>query len=173
MFGMSNYETSAERYLNTFLSMLPQNFYDMPKFLEQLNALGAAIVKTNHALHCRAKLHFGATRFAIIGGNFVIKIDKGIKEYYTKTYGNNQSEFTFFKKYHSVLPLCPCQMIYKNNHSYLIMPKCKKVGKLRLENYFDSDNFLDYNLSDVHKDNIGLLNKTPVIIDYAANKEER
>ena len=53
------------------------------------------------------------------------------------------------------------------------MPKCKKVGKLRLENYFDSENFLDYNLSDVHEDNIGLLNKTPVIIDYAANKEER
>ena len=64
-------------------------------------------------------------------------------------------------------------MIYKNDRSYLIMPKCKKVGKLCLENYFDSEDFLDYNLSDVHEDNIGLLNKTPVIIDYAANKEER
>ena len=53
------------------------------------------------------------------------------------------------------------------------MPKCKKVGKLCLENYFGSDDFLDYNLSDIHEDNIGLLNKTPVIIDYAANKEER
>ena len=168
-----SYETSAEKYLNTFLSMLPQNFYELPKYFQQKDALGAAIVKTNHALHCHAKLDFGATRFVIVGSNFVIKIDKKSAKYCTTKYGSNQSEFAFFKKYSTVLPLCPCQMIHKNDHSYLIMPKCKKVGKLRLENYFDSDDFLDYNLSDVHEDNIGLLNKTPVIIDYAANKEER
>ena len=168
-----SYETSAERYLNTFLSMLPQNFYELPKYVQQMNALGATVVKTNHALHCHAKLDFGATRYVIVGSNFVIKIDKKSDEYFTPKYGNNQSEYAFFKRYSSVLPLCPCQMIYKNDRSYLIMPKCKKVGKLHLENYFDSDDFLDYNLSDVHEDNIGLLNKTPVIIDYAANKEER
>lgn len=168
-----SYEASAERYLNTFLSMLPQNFYDLPKYVQQMNALGAAVVKTNHALHCHAKLDFGATRYVIVGSNFVIKIDKKSAKYYTTKYGNNQSEFAFFKKYSMVLPLCPCQMIYKNDHSYLVMPKCKKVGKLRFENYFDSNDFLDYNLFDVHESNIGLLNKMPVIIDYAANKEER
>ena len=168
-----SYESSAKRYLNTFLSMLPQNFYELPKYVQQMNALGATVVKTNHALHCHAKLDFGATRYVIVGSNFVIKIDKKSDEYFIPKYGNNQSEFAFFKKYSSVLPLCPCQMIHKNDRSYLIMPKCKKVGKLRLESYFDSDDFLDYNLSDVHEDNIGLLNKTPVIIDYAANKEER
>lgn len=168
-----SYETSAERYLNIFLSMLPKNFYDLSKYVQQMNALGAAVVKTNHALHCHAKLDFGATRYVIVGSNFVIKIDKKSDEYFIPKYGNNQSEFAFFKKYSTVLPLCPCQMIYKNNHSYLIMPKCKKVGKLHLKNCFDSDDFLDYNLSDVHEENIGLLNKTPVIIDYAANKEER
>ena len=168
-----SYESSAERYLNTFLSMLPQNFYGLPKYTQQMNALGATIVKTNHALHCHSKLDFGATRYVIVGSNFVIKIDKKSDEYFIPKYGNNQSEFAFFKKYSTVLPLCPCQIIYKNNHSYLIMPKCKKVGKLRLENYFDSEDFLDYNLSDVHESNLGLLNKTPVIIDYAANKEER
>ena len=168
-----SYETSAERYLNTFLSMLPQNFYDLSKYTQQMDALGAAVVKTNHALHCHSKLDFGATRYVIVGSNFVIKIDKKSDEYFIPKYGNNQSEFAFFKKYSSVLPLCPCQMIHKSDRSYLIMPKCKKVGKLRLENYFDSEDFLDYNLSDVHESNIGLLNKTPVIIDYAANKEER
>ena len=168
-----SYETSAERYLNTFLSMLPQNFYELPKYFQQKDALGAAILKTNYTLHCHAKLDFGATRFVIVGGNFVIKIDKKSAKYCTTKYGNNQSEFAFFKKYSTVLPLCPCQMIHKNDHSYLIMPKCKKVGKLRFENYFDSNDFLGYNLFDVHEDNIGLLNKTPVIIDYAANKEER
>ena len=168
-----SYETSAERYLNTFLSMLPQNFYELPKYVQQMDALGAAVVKTNHALHCHAKLDFGATRYVIVGSNFVIKIDKKSDEYFIPKYGDNQSEFAFFKKYSTVLPLCPCQMIHKNGHSYLVMPKCKKVGKLRFENYFDSNDFLDYNLSDVHEDNIGLLNKMPVIIDYAANKEER
>lgn len=168
-----SYETSAERYLNTFLSMLPKNFYELPKYFQQKDALGAAILKTNYTLHCHAKLDFGATRFVIVGSNFVIKIDKKSAKYCTTKYGNNQSEFAFFKKYSTVLPLCPCQMIYKSDHSYLIMPKCKKVGKLRLENYFDSNDFLDYNLFDVHESNIGLLNKTPVIIDYAANKEER
>lgn len=168
-----SYETSAERYLNTFLSMLPQNFYELSKYVQQMNALGAAVVKTNHALHCHAKLDFGATRYVIVGSNFVIKIDKKSDEYFIPKYGNNQSEFAFFKKYSTVLPLCPCQMIHKNDRSYLIMPKCKKIGKLRLENYFDSNVFLDYNLFDVHESNIGLLNKTPVIIDYAANKEER
>ena len=168
-----SYESSAKRYLNTFLSMLPQNFYELSKYVQQMNALGAAVVKTNHALHCHAKLDFGATRYVIVGSNFVIKIDKKSAKYYTTKYGNNQSEFAFFKKYSANLPLCPCQMIYKNDHSYLVMPKCKKVGKLRLENYFDSNVFLDYNLFDVHESNIGLLNKTPVIIDYAANKEER
>ena len=168
-----SYETSAERYLNTFLSMLPQNFYELPKYVQQMDALGAAVVKTNHALHCHAKLDFGATRYVIVGSNFVIKIDKKSDEYFIPKYGDNQSEFAFFKKYSTVLPLCPCQMIHKNGHSYLVMPKCKKVGKLRFENYFDSNDFLDYYLSDVHEDNIGLLNKMPVIIDYAANKEER
>lgn len=168
-----SYETSAERYLNTFLSMLPKNFYELPKYFQQKDALGAAILKTNYTLHCHAKLDFGATRFVIVGSNFVIKIDKKSAKYCITKYGNNQSEFAFFKKYSTVLPLCPCQMIHKNDHSYLIMPKCKKVGKLRLENYFDSNDFLDYNLFDVHENNIGLLNKTPVIIDYAANKEER
>lgn len=168
-----SYESSAKRYLNTFLSMLPQNFYDLPKYIQQMNALSAAILKTNYILHCHAKLDFGATRYVIVGSNFVIKIDKKSDEYFIPKYGNNQSEFAFFKKYSANLPLCPCQIIYKNNHSYLIMPKCKKIGKLRLENYFDSNDFLDYNLSDVHEDNIGLLNKMPVIIDYAANKEER
>lgn len=168
-----SYESSAKRYLNTFLSMLPQNFYDLPKYIQQMNALGAAVVKTNHTLHCHAKLDFGATRYVIVGSNFVIKIDKKSDGYFIPKYGNNQSEYAFFKRYSANLPLCPCQMIYKNNHSYLIMPKCKKIGKLHLENYFDSDDFLDYNLSDIHEYNIGLLNKTPVIIDYAANKEER
>ena len=168
-----SYETSAERYLNTFLSMLPKNFYELPKYFQQKDALGAAILKTNYTLHCHAKLDFGATRFVIVGSNFVIKIDKKSAKYCITKYGNNQSEFAFFKKYSTVLPLCPCQMIHKNDHSYLIMPKCKKVGKLRLENYFDSNDFLDYNLFDVHENNIGLLNKIPVIIDYAANKEER
>ena len=168
-----SYESSAKRYLTTFLSMLPQNFYDLPKYIQQMNALGAAVVKTNRVLHCHAKLDFGATRYVIVGSNFVIKIDKKSDEYFIPKYGNNQSEFAFFKKYSTVLPLCPCQMIHKNDHSYLIMPKCKKVGKLRFENYFDSNDFLDYNLFDVHESNIGLLNKTPVIIDYAANKEER
>ena len=168
-----SYETSAERYLNTFLSMLPKNFYELPKYFQQKDALGAAILKTNYTLHCHAKLDFGATRFVIVGSNFVIKIDKKSAKYCITKYGNNQSEFAFFKKYSTVLPLCPCQMIHKNDHSYLIMPKCKKVGKLRLENYFDSNDFLDYNLSDIHEDNVGLLNKMPVIIDYAANKEER
>lgn len=168
-----SYKTSAERYLNTFLSMLPKNFYELPKYFQQKDALGAAILKTNYTLHCHAKLDFGATRFVIVGSNFVIKIDKKSAKYCITKYGNNQSEYTFFKKYSTVLPLCPCQMIYKDDHSYLIMPKCKKVGKLCLENYFDSNDFLDYNLSDVHEDNIGLLNKMPVIIDYAANKEER
>ena len=168
-----SYVTSAERYLNTFLSMLPKNFYDLSKYTQQMNTLGATVVKTNHTLHCHAKLDFGATRYVIVGSNFVIKIDKKSDEYFIPKYGNNQSEFAFFKKYSSVLPLCPCQMIHKNGHSYLVMPKCKKVGKLRLENCFDSDDFLDYNLSDVHESNIGLLNKMPVIIDYAANKEER
>lgn len=168
-----SYETSAKRYLNTFLSMLPQNFYELSKYVQQMNALGAAVVKTNHALHCHAKLDFGATRYVIVGSNFVIKIDKKSDEYFIPKYGNNQSEYAFFKRYSSVLPLCPCQMIHKNDRSYLIMPKCKKIGKLRLENYFDSNVFLDYNLFDVHESNIGLLNKTPVIIDYAANKEER
>lgn len=168
-----SYEASAERYLNTFLSMLPQNFYELPKYFQQKDALGAAILKTNYTLHCHAKLDFGATRFVIVGSNFVIKIDKKSAKYCITKYGNNQSEFAFFKKYSANLPLCPCQMIHKNGHSYLVMPKCKKVGKLRLENYFDSNDFLDYNLFDVHEDNIGLLNKTPVIIDYAANKEER
>ena len=168
-----SYEASAERYLNTFLSMLPKNFYELPKYIQQMNALGAAIVKTNYVLHCHAKLNFGATRYVIVGSNFVIKIDKKSDEYFIPKYGNNQSEYAFFKKHSSVLPLCPCQMIYKNNHSYLIMPKCKKVGKLRFENCFDSNDFLDYNLFDIHERNIGLLNKMPVIIDYAANKEER
>lgn len=168
-----SYEASAERYLNTFLSMLPKNFYELPKYFQQKDALGAAILKTNYTLHCHAKLDFGATRFVIVGSNFVIKIDKKSAKYCITKYGNNQSEYAFFKKYSSVLPLCPCQMIYKNDHSYLVMPKCKKVGKLRFENYFDSNDFLGYNLFDVHEDNIGLLNKTPVIIDYAANKEER
>ena len=168
-----SYESSAERYLNIFLSMLPQNFYDLPKYIQQMSALGAAVIKTNHALHCHAKLDFGATRYVIVGSNFVIKIDKKSDEYFIPKYGNNQSEHAFFKKYSSVLPLCPCQMIHKNDHSYLIMPKCKKVGKLRFGNCFDSNDFLDYNLFDVHENNIGLLNKTPVIIDYAANKEER
>lgn len=172
MFGMS-YESSAERYLNTFLSMLSPNFYNLTNFAPQMKAIAAAVVKTNHALHCHAKLDFGATRYVIVGSNFVIKIDKKLEEYFTSKYGNNQSEYTFFKKYSSVLPLCPCQMIYKNDRSYLVMPKCKKVGKLRFENYFDSNDFLGYNLFDVHEDNIGLLNKMPVIIDYAANKEER
>lgn len=167
------YEASAEKYLNIFLSKLPQNFYDLPKYVQQMNALGAAVLKTNYALRCHSKLDFGATRFVIIGSNFVIKIDKKSDEYFIPKYGNNQSEFAFFKKYSSVLPLCPCKMIYKNGRSYLIMPKCKKVGKLLLEKCFDSNDFLDYNLSDVHEDNIGLLNKMPVIIDYAANKEER
>lgn len=168
-----SYESSAKRYLNTFLSMLPQNFYDLPKYIQQMNALGATVVKTNHALHCHAKLDFGATRYVIVGSNFVIKIDKKSDKYFIPKYGNNQSEYAFFKRYSSVLPLCPCHMIHKNDRSYLIMPKCKKVGKLRLENYFDSNDFLDYNLFDVHESNIGLLNKKPVIIDYAANKEER
>lgn len=168
-----SYEASAERYLNTFLSMLPKNFYELPKYFQQKDALGAAILKTNYTLHCHAKLDFGATRFVIVGSNFVIKIDKKSAKYCITKYGNNQSEYAFFKKYSSVLPLCPCQMIHKNDHSYLIMPKCKKVGKLRFENCFDSNDFLGYNLFDVHEDNIGLLNKTPVIIDYAANKEER
>ena len=169
-----SYETSAERYLNTFLSMLPQNFYGLPKYVQQMDALGAAVVKTNHALHCHAKLDFGATRYVIVGSNFVIKIDKKIDKYFTTKYGNNRSEFDFFQKHSAVLPLCPCQVIHKKEFLFLIMPKCKKIGQVESGDILDLDELHStYGLFDIHNENVGLLNKRPVIIDYAANREGR
>ena len=169
-----SYESSAKRYLNTFLSMLPKNFYELPKYVQQMNALGAAVVKTNHALHCHSKLTFGATRFVIIGGTFVIKIDKKIDGYFTTKYGNNRSEFDFFQKHSAVLPLCPCQIIHKKEFLFLIMPKCKKIGQVESGDILDLDELHStYGLFDIHNENVGLLNKRPVIIDYAANREGR
>ena len=169
-----SYETSAERYLNTFLKMLSPTFFNSTSFRKQLNTLGAAVIKTNHALHCHSKLTFGATRFVIIGSTFVIKIDKKIDGYFTTKYGNNRSEFDFFQKHSAVLPLCPCQVIQKKEFLFLIMPKCKKIGQVESGDILDLDELHStYGLFDIHNENVGLLNKRPVIIDYAANREER
>ena len=169
-----SYEASAEKYLNTFLKMLSPTFFNSTSFRKQLDALGAAVIKTNYALHCHSKLTFGATRFVIIGSTFVIKIDKKIDRYFTTKYGNNRSEFDFFQKHSAVLPLCPCQVIHKKGFLFLIMPKCKKIGRVESGNILDLDELHSaYGLFDIHNENVGLLNKRPVIIDYAANKEER
>ena len=169
-----SYETSAERYLNTFLKMLSPPVFGSTSLRKQMNALSAAVIKTNHALHCHSKLTYGATRFVIIGGTFVIKLDRDIERYYFTKYGNNKSEFDFFQKYSAILPLCPCQIIYKKGLSFLIMPKCKKIGQFESGDILDLDELHSvYGLSDIHNENVGLLNKRPVIIDYAANREGR
>ena len=169
-----SYETNAERYLNTFLKMLSPTFFNSASLRKQLNVLGAAVIKTNHALHCHSKLTYGATRFVIIGGTFVIKLDRGIERYYFTKYGNNKSEFDFFQKHSTVLPLCPCQVIHKKEFPFLIMPKCKKIGQVESGDILDLDELHSaYGLSDIHNENVGLLNKRPVIIDYAANREGR
>lgn len=169
-----SYETSAERYLNTFLKMLSPPVFGSTPLRKQMNALSAAVIKTNHALHCHSKLTFGATRFVIIGGTFVIKLDRDIERYYFTKYGNNKSEFDFFQKYSTILPLCPCQIIYKKGLSFLIMPKCKKIGQVESGDILDLDELHSaYGLFDIHNENVGLLNKRPVIIDYAANREGR
>ena len=169
-----SYETSAERYLNTFLKMLSPPVFGSTSLRKQMNALSAAVIKTNHALHCHSKLTYGATRFVIIGGTFVIKIDKKTNKYFTVKYGNNRSEFDFFQKHSTVLPLCPCQVIHKKEFSFLIMPKCKKIGQVESGDILDLDEIHStYGLSDIHNENVGLLNKRPVIIDYAANREGR
>ena len=169
-----SYETSAERYLNTFLKMLSPPVFGSTSLRKQMNALSAAVIKTNHALHCHSKLTYGATRFVIIGGTFIIKIDKKTNKYFTAKYGNNRSEFDFFQKHSTVLPLCPCQVIHKKEFPFLIMPKCKKIGQFESGDILDLDELHSvYGLSDIHNENVGLLNKRPVIIDYAANREGR
>ena len=54
------------------------------------------------------------------------------------------------------------------------MPKCKKIGQGESGDILDLDELHStYGLFDIHNENVGLLNKRPVIIDYAANREER
>ena len=80
----------------------------------------------------------------------------------------------FFQKHSTVLPLCPCQVIHKKEFLFLIMPKCKKIGQVESGDILDLDELHSaYGLFDIHNENVGLLNKRPVIIDYAANREGR
>lgn len=173
-----NYLKSAKRFLDAFLPLLPRDFYSLPLHVQH-NILGAAIVKVNHKLHCRAKLSFGATRWVILGGTFVVKFDKFINPSLAapSMWGTNRSERTFYEKYRDYLPLCPCEELYVGGFAPLLaMPRCRNVGTFDPYDVYEDEVFeaaWDVELSDLHSNNIGRLNHRFVIIDYASNVEER
>ena len=173
-----NYLKSAKRFLDTFLPLLPDNFYSLPIHVQH-SVLGATIIKANHKLRCHAKLSYGATRWVILGGTFVVKLDKFIDTHLAapSMWGNNRSERTFYEKYKNLLPLCPCEELSVHGFPLLlVMPRCRNIGTFDPFDIYDDDLFDtagDLELTDIHSNNVGRLNHQFVIIDYASNVEGR
>ena len=115
---------------------------------------------------------YGASREVWYQGDKVLKIDRW--EPGGAWYGGCYSEILFWLKHKGVdLPIMPILSFGQldDGRWWVMTPYADDCGYLDCDTVSHLENVgNEHGISDVHDDNVGLLNSEPVIIDYAANE---
>ena len=118
----------------------------------------------------------GMSRICIIGEDFVVKLQFDGK---TPWCGGNYAEYRFYReimKSEYAYLFAEMHKIKVHNHYYYVMEKIDDVGRANDDediydyiNDKESDFLQEIGLSDLHNENFGFIDDSPVIIDYAYN----
>lgn len=130
----------------------------------------------------RVYIAYGMTRIAIVGEDFVIKINKP-KTRCWEMFGNSRDEVRMYKKavkdgYDWLF--CPIRAMIIAHHTYYIMEKVDATAEDEGYSGDIDDEFSEYlgeevidyikeNVFDIHSANFGFIDNEPIIFDYAAN----
>ena len=134
-----------------------------------------AMQKYNHQKSRKVQVFAGYTRIAFLCSDYVIKLDYNPREIYRV--GGCESEVTFYqfaKEQGFAYLLAEISRHEYMGITFYVMPRISGMGRVLdryAEDFFEGEEriFIDYYLRDLHDENYGWYNKTPVIFDYACN----
>lgn len=164
----SDYRVRARRFLETIYPLIA-NHLNSPYECKR-------IIRTYNTQHSRRiSVGYGVARIAIVTSDYVIKFD--YDKYEVARVGGCQSEVEFYQFAKSegfeymFAEITPFEYM---GRTFYIMPRINGIMKKKYcyaEEFFDGEerNFLDNYLNDLHDENYGWYNRTPVIFDYACN----
>lgn len=165
----SDYRVRARRFLETIYPLL-DGCWGSPnecrRIMYQYNRQ-----KSRKVIVCN-----GISRIAIITSDYVIKFD--YNEYEVIRVGGCESEVKFYqfaKKEGFGYMFAEITPFEYMGRTFYIMPRINGIGRKEYcyaEEFFEGEerDFLDRYLHDLHDENYGWFNHTPVIFDYACNK---
>lgn len=161
----SNYIVRAIKFLNK-----------IAPYLNKYNSVYTAVAAFNYDNRRAVKVGKGAVRYALLTSDYVVKWDYDAGN--ACTFGGCKEEYEIWKEvkttefrdlFAEITPVDVC------GKTYYIMPRIDKLAiKLHNDDIYEwlSTEANDYLwdelcLHDLHNENWGLLNGSPVIIDYA------
>lgn len=164
----------AKRFLDVYDTYFSK--YYTPAFDNKYRAIHQAAQEMSERSNGKLSIDIksGATRIVlIVNEHFAVKMD------YKKwgRCGSSYTELRMFKKaerdgYANVF--APVRRYCVNHHAYYIMPFCTTAVDRGGDPIDEMDcDVIDYiydNVSDLHRGNIGWLDGSPVLLDYAANQ---
>lgn len=161
----SNYITRAIKFINQFAP-----------YMEKFHDVYTAVCAFNSEHRRAVRVGRGAVRYALLTSDYVIKWNHD--EEMVHNFGGCEEEFDLWNKVKDsdyadlFAEITPVSVLGK---TYYIMPRIEKLAiKLKNDDIYEwiSDDAWSYIcdelcLHDLHNENWGLLNGSPVIIDYA------
>lgn len=164
---MTDYKQEARKFLKEFSPALENYNGSLTYMWQKVKEYNKGRTKINQIV-CRN----GATRIALIGKDFVVKMDYDADDD-IKMFGGCGKEYALYRKcvrenspyLHCLLEIAKIKV---GNHFYYIMPKANYCGHTSFLNFnCEERNWLYSHVNDLHNGNIGKYNGKPVVIDYA------
>ena len=159
----SDYRVRAEKFI--------RKMYPIIRDCKSPQAVSKRISAYNAEHHTNIRVANGASRFALIYSDYVIKFDYGRDKIWA---GGCEDEY---KKYTEIISKSPYAYLFAEvtkihigRKNIYIMPRVNHVGESK--KYWDKMSYEEYKFihditADMHKGNYGSYNRKPVIIDYA------
>ena len=168
----NDYEVRAKKFIHIIHPFLQEiEINEMNEFDIEIR-----LAHFNRAYHRAVKMRQGASRFAFITSDYVVKIDK----YTHSSWGTSEDEVLAYNKAKEIgreyLLAKITKYIYEDR-TYYIMPKvsvCENHNYKRTKDAWDALNiteqaFIDNNFGDLHQGNEGTYKGHYVLLDYALN----
>ena len=165
----SDYRVRARHFLETIYPLL-DGYWHSPNMCRHI--LNAYNIRHSRNILVGA----GVARIAIVTSDYVIKFDYDKSE--VERVGGCESEVKFYQFAkqegfeYMFAEITPFEYM---GRTFYIMPRINGIMRKEYcyaEEFFDGveRDFLDYYLNDLHDENYGWFNGSPVIFDYACNR---
>lgn len=166
----SSWEARAERFMKQFLEFIPDyedyDDYDLLMYVDE------GVDEFNKTYHRKVTLASGSARLALLGPDYVIKMDYDFDR--CKEIGGCEREYEMYLQLHTrkyAYLIAPIHRFEINGVYYYAMKRYHGFGSNGGAYRYNWDNaevdFLRQYMTDLHDENVAMVNGKGVVVDYA------